>query len=547
MRLPFVIPSTSQIRELESNFIKTCNAQWGQVLMELAGREAASLALELWQRTAGSVIVFCGRGNNGGDGMVVARYLYLWGVPVSVLLVPTDKKAGEFEMNSDEANVNRSLVQQFGIPLSVTNKLPTDEAPSIVIDALLGTGINHEVKGDYRSAIDSINLAAVKVLSIDLPSGINSDTGQIKGAAVKADNTITFGYLKAGLLNEPGAGLAGELSVVDIGLPNVEDYQSEIHDEKSAASLHLAVSEYVRERLPSRPTDSHKGTYGTVLTIAGSLGMTGAPMLAGETALRVGAGLVLLAVPKSLIAQLPSKEVIYRALPETEALSISLKALNILTADLEKATSIILGPGISTEKETVQFVQKFVLGTLSQLKKPCLIDADALNAISMIKEDVSFPDGNKIVLTPHPKELSRLLAVSTSEIQSDRVAFARKAATKFNCVVVLKGARTIVADCTGQAFINPTGNAGMATAGAGDVLSGTIGGLLAQGLEPLHAAACGVYLHGMAGDIAAEDIGETGLVASDISMSMPFALSAVKSGECSSFEESLKKNKSDLS
>jgi hydroxyethylthiazole kinase-like uncharacterized protein yjeF len=531
MRLPSRIPTTEQIRSLEATFITECDARWGQVLMEVAGRGAASVALQAWQETGGEVVVFCGRGNNGGDGMVVARYLSLWSVPVSVVLIPSDKDGPEFEMSSEEANANRALVQKFDIPLTVGKELPPGSAPALIVDALLGTGITREVKGAYKSAIDSINLCPAKVVSIDLPSGVHSDSGQTLGAAVRADRTVTFGYLKGGILHEPGGGLAGDITVVDIGLPNLQgDLQPFVQ---------LSFSEWIRETLPTRPTDSHKGTYGTILTIAGSLGMTGATMLASESALRVGGGLALLAVPRSLIGQLPSKEIIYRALPETEAQSIALKALETLEEDLDKASSIILGPGISTVPETVQFVQKLVSEVIAKLKKPCIIDADALNALSK-SETVLIPRENKIVLTPHPKELSRLMGVSTREIQADRVAWALKAADKFNCVVVLKGARTVIAAPDQNVFINPTGNPGMATAGSGDVLSGTIGGLLGQGLDPMEAAVCGVYLHGFAGDIAAQDIGEAGIVAGDISLALPFAITAVKRGENSALEDVLK-------
>ncbi|HEY9755641.1 MAG TPA: NAD(P)H-hydrate dehydratase [Oculatellaceae cyanobacterium] len=531
MRLPSRIPTTEQIRGLEASFIKDCDARWGQVLMEIAGRGAASVALQVWQETGGEVVVFCGRGNNGGDGMVVARYLHLWSVPVSVVLVPSEKDEPEFQMSTDEGNANRALVQKFEIPLTIGKELPASSAPSLIVDALLGTGITREVKGAHKTAIDSINLCPARVVSIDLPSGVHSDSGQSMGASVRADRTVTFGYLKAGLLHEPGGGLAGDITVVDIGLPNLQEDQRPF--------VQLSFSEWIRDTLPFRPTDSHKGTYGTVLTIAGSLGMTGATMLASESALRVGGGLVLLAVPRSLIGQLPSKEVIYRALPETEAQSIALKALDALDEDLEKASAIILGPGISTVPETVQFVQKFVSEVLAKIKKPCLIDADALNALSQ-SDKVLIPEDNQIVLTPHPKELSRLMGVSTKDIQADRVMWALKAAGKFNCVVVLKGARTVIADPDQNVFINPTGNPGMATAGSGDVLSGTIGGLLAQGLDPMEAAVCGVYLHGFAGDIAGHDIGEAGIVAGDISLALPFAITAVKSGENSALEDVLK-------
>jgi NAD(P)H-hydrate epimerase len=531
MRLPSTIPTTEQIRGLEAAYIKNCNARWGQVLMEIAGRGAAEIALNVWQHAPGDVIVFCGRGNNGGDGMVVARYLHLWGVPVSVLLVPSDKEKGEFDLQSEEANANRALVEHFKIPLVVGSSLPAGAHPSLIIDALLGTGITREVQGSYRSAIDSINKSGARVLSVDLPSGINSDSGQILGTAVRADYSVTFGYLKGALVHEPGAGLAGELSIVDIGLPSL--------DETLKPSIQLTLSEHVRDLLPDRPVDSHKGTYGTVLTIAGSLGMTGATMLASESALRVGAGLVVLAIPRSLLGQLPSREVIYRALPETNQQSIAMAALDVLQNDLERATAVILGPGISTHDETVEFVQRFVRETLGQLHKPCLIDADALNALSKSKSSL-IPEGNQIVLTPHPKELSRLLDVPTQEIQADRVTSALRAAEKFGCVVVLKGARTVVADADGHVFINSTGNSGMATAGAGDVLSGTIGGLLAQGLDAFDAAVAGTYVHGFAGDIAATDIGATGIVAGDISQAIPFALTAIKSGDDSDLESMLK-------
>ncbi len=534
MRVPPRIPTTEQIRSLEASYIKSCRAGWGQVLMEIAGREAAAHVLQLWQEIdyPNDVLVFCGRGNNGGDGMVVARYLHLWKVPVSVIMIPSDKNASEFEMTTEEANVNRTLVQRMGIPLSVGNQLPDDDdTTGIIVDALLGTGITREVKADHKTAIDTINDSIAFVVSIDLPSGVNSDSGQRMGVAVQADETVTFGYLKAGLIHEPGGSLAGALSVVDIGLPCIE--------ESAKPNVTLMFSDWVRSNLPVRSSDSHKGTYGTILTIAGSLGMTGAAMLASESSLRIGGGLALAAVPRSVISQLPSKEIIYKPLPETESHSISLKAIETLADDLEKATAIILGPGISTEEETVQFVQKFVSETLPRLQKPCVIDADALNALSRSEQSLIGKD-NKIVLTPHPKELSRLMGVPTKEIQADRVGWALKAAEKFGCVVVLKGSRTVVADYRQNVFINSTGNAGMSTAGAGDVLSGTIGGLLAQGLKPLTAAACGVYLHGLAGDIAARTIGATGIVAGDISQALPAALTATWKAERGDFEEMLR-------
>jgi NAD(P)H-hydrate epimerase len=530
MRLSSLVLTTEQIRTLEKNYIKENKGSWGQVLMEIAGRASAQAVFEMWTETAGDVLVMCGRGNNGGDGLVVARYLHLWGVPVSVAIIPAnDPEKTDFEMNTPEGNINRSIVERMKIPITVANSVPSYGTQSIIVDALLGTGIYRDVQGDYRLAIDSINCSATRVAAIDIPSGINSDSGQIMGAAVRADCTITFGYLKSGLLCEPGFDQAGDLSVIDIGLPEPGTLKPNIN---------LSMAALIRAKLPLRPVNSHKGTFGTTLTIAGSLGMLGATMFASESALRVGAGLSLLAVPSSLISHLPAAEVIYRALPETKSQSISLEALKVLEDDFERASAVILGPGISMEQETVKFVQKFIQEILKGSNKPCIIDADALNALA---QDTSILKGKNrnIVLTPHPKELARLMNVDTKEIQANRIKSGQEAATKFGCVVVLKGAHTIVADPDGNVFINPTGNSGMATAGAGDVLSGTIGGLLAQGLSALDAALVGVYIHGLAGDVAAEDLGEVGIVAGDISNSIPLALAYLNRGERPEFEEKL--------
>jgi hydroxyethylthiazole kinase-like uncharacterized protein yjeF len=532
MRIPSRVPTTKQIRAHEASYIKRSGINWGQVLMEIAGRDAAQIILDFWSRSGGDVTVFCGRGNNGGDGMVVARYLHLWGVPVSVIVIPPKAESNEsdFAMSTSEANINRALVESLGIPLSIANKIPTYSTTTIIVDALLGTGIDRTVSGDYKSAIDSINTFSARVIAIDLPSGLNSDSGEVMGTAVRADATVTFGYLKSGLLCEPGADQAGDISIVDIGLPDIE--------EDETPNVQLSMAAYVQTKLPVRPVNSHKGTFGTTLTVAGSLGMMGSTLLASESSLRVGAGLALLAVPKSLLTQLPPKEVIYKPLAETKEQSISIEALKFLEEEIDKASSVILGPGISTQKETVEFVQTFIKDTLLTSKKPCIIDADALNAVSK-KPEVLNGKGCEIVLTPHPKELSRLLGIDTKDLQKNRIKSAMDAAQKFNCVVVLKGSRTVIADPEGNVFINPTGNAGMATAGAGDVLSGIIGGLLAQGLNAIDAAVVGVYVHGTAGDIAAEDIGATGIIAGDISHAIPFALTHIHEGDCSHFEEQL--------
>lgn len=525
------ILTTSQIRKLEADWIEKCGHNWSQVLMEVAGRGAAQEAIKLWQNEPGEVIVLCGRGNNGGDGMVIARYLHLWGIPVSVWLVSKDEST-DVEMSTEESKTNRKILENLGIDVIVSNESPAHAIAeaTLIVDALFGTGLDRELDNAFRTAVDAINRSGKSVISVDIPSGVNSDTGKVMGVAVRADHTVTFGYLKPGLLCHPGASLAGDLSVVDIGLPDA--------DEVSKPIVTLTTSDYVRALLPPRPTDSNKGTFGSVLTVAGSLGMSGATLLASQSALRAGAGLSLLATPKTLVLNLPPGEVIYHAIAETKDYSISVQALKEVEKLVERVTAIVLGPGVSTQEETVSFIHKFVSEILAEDDKPCVIDADALNAIA--KDTSVIPkNAHHIVITPHPKELSRLMDCSVQEIQEDRVKAAITAAEKFGCIVVLKGSHTIVASPDGEVFINPTGNAGMATAGAGDVLSGIIGGLLAQGLSPLDAATAGVYLHGAAGDYAAEELGETGLIAGDICSSLPFAINAMEQGAASEVEGQL--------
>ncbi len=588
------IATTAQIRDLESNWIKQCDEGWGQVLMEIAGRGAAIRALRMWQENPGEVVVVCGKGNNGGDGLVVARYLTLWGVPVKVWLVSQDRKqsddvtskekagsgattsksgsvqataasveikpasqtdihkaASSAQMRTRESSVNKSILESLHVPVRVLHERLVDDqfdayetgsgsdpdvdeifdGTALIVDALFGTGLTQPIEGLYKRVIDAINRSAKRVLAIDIPSGINSDTGQIMGAAVRADQTISFGYLKPGLLTHPGATLAGRLGICDIGLPELPE---------SSPDLNLLTVEIVREILPLRPSDSHKGTFGHVLLIAGSTGMAGAAMLASHSALRVGAGLAYLAAPKSLVNYLPPEEVIYRPMPESGSGTLSLDAYEAMKTHIANASAIVLGPGLGLNDDTIALVEKLI----GNIDCPCVIDADGLNAISK-KPSILQSNEGTVVLTPHPKELARLLDCNVSTVQSDRIGQAINAAKKFNCVVVLKGSMSVIANPTGEVFINPTGNPAMATAGAGDVLSGIIGGLLAQRVDPFQAAACGVYIHGRAGDILSQELGESGIVAGDLKRLIPFAVESIRAGDRSNLESMLLTDGSD--
>lgn len=527
MRVPTRIPSTAQLRSLEQAYIEACHPDWGLVLMELAGRRAAEVALSMFEQSPGPVAIICGRGNNGGDGFVVARYLHLSGIPVLVSMVgpPPDEPAAGARR---ESHVNREILKKIGLTVNHIGPGDSDAireqvgSAGLVVDALLGTGTDRPVEGFYASLIATINDSGRPVLAVDLPSGVNSDSGQVMGAAVRADATVTFGYLKAGLLCHPGAALCGQIHFADIGLPSLDSGMAPA----GGADWWLGSAAFVRANLPDRPADSHKGTYGHVLTIAGSRGMSGAALMAARSALRAGAGLSILATPASLLPGLPPQEVIYRAMAEGPAGGLAPAAAQALEAEIERATAVVLGPGIGQDGGTFELVQ----GLCGKIKLPCLIDADGLNAIAAKPGCWPEAAGN-FVITPHPKELSRLAGQPAAAIQADRIGSAVAAAERFGCTVVLKGAGTVIASPEGKVYVNPTGNAGMATAGSGDVLSGIIGGLMAQGVPPFAAAVAGAYVHGAAGDAAAQEIGPAGTIAGDFISFIPAVCAKIRAGE----------------
>lgn len=528
--------ATTQLRALEAAWIQLCDpAGWGLVLMEQAGMQSAYLAMEMWKEGPGTIVVVCGRGNNGGDGLVIARHLHRLGAGVSVFMIDGGKKTNS--TLKGESQVNANILESMGIPIALVEAEDMEELQTaldeacLVVDALLGTGLDRDVEGSYAAVIEAINRSAKPVFAVDVPSGINSDTGAEMGTAVRAWRTATFGYLKAGLVCYPGADFAGEVELLDIGLPSADELPAEMSSVTD--TLHhprwlLMTGETTRDLLPYRPQDSHKGTFGELLTVAGSGGMTGAALLAARTALKAGVGLSRLCVPRSVLGHLPPGEVIYYGVDETKTTqALTPAAWKQIETQLPRASAICLGPGIGEDEETVQFVHEFI----NKIDQPCIIDADALNAIARNPDKFPKDNGENFVLTPHPKELSRLLDIGVGEIQAKRLHYVVAAAKKFGCTVVLKGARSVVANPDGDVAIIPTGNSGMATAGSGDVLSGVIGSLLAQSLPTFTAAAVGAYIHGMAGDIAADSVGEDGLVAGDIADCIPEAIKELRGEE----------------
>lgn len=468
----------------------------GLALMEAAGEALARVALREASANA-RFFVLCGPGNNGGDGFVVAR------------LLREAKREVFAELLGDATKLKGDAAANFaraGVQFARITETPT--ADDVIIDALLGTGISRPVEGDFAEAIERIaqwRAAGARVIAADVPSGLDSDTGEVKTSCVSADVTLSFGFLKVGQIVEPGVSRSGQTELVDIGIPTGAEA---VLREPSVFLLEEADA---RSRLPKRRADSHKGTYGHVLVIAGSPGKSGAAALTAMGALRGGAGLVTVATrPSALGAVLHhAPEMMGVALPEGGALG--LRDLNALLDAAEGKDAIVIGPGIARDEETWSLLGDF----FEELTCPCVVDADALNAIAG-HADVLGRAGAPLVLTPHPGEMARLIELTTAELQRNRVAHARAFVRERHVVLVLKGARTLVARDDGTIFVNPTGNAGMATGGSGDVLAGLTGALLAQGLSAPDAAIVGAWVHGQAGDLMREKRGEMGLIASDL-------------------------------
>jgi ADP-dependent NAD(P)H-hydrate dehydratase / NAD(P)H-hydrate epimerase len=485
----------------------------GLTLMENAGRGVVeSMEKRLGNLAGAAPLIVCGKGNNGGDGFVVTRLL------VAKQATPDCILFGHAADLSGDALTNYKRLADSGFAVneitSRTDLEPLFQNRKIIVDAIFGTGLTRAPSGLAAEAIELINSSGAYVVSIDLPSGLQSDTGTPYEHCVRADLTVTMALPKIGLWLYPGRALAGAIEVVDIGLRETMD----------AGGAFLLDAEYVRSILPRRRPDGNKGTFGRALLIAGSRGYSGAAILAGRAAVRSGCGIVHLAVPEGIVAvvALAVVEAVKSALAQTEDATLSPAALESLLDMSAEAQAVAIGPGIGTDTRT----RELELDFLAEVDKPTVIDADGINNL---KGHVSLLSRAKaqLVLTPHPGEFARLTGLKPAGINADRVGVSRKFATERKVVLVLKGASTVIAAPDGRVFINPTGNSGLATGGTGDVLTGLIAGLLAQGMSPLDAACAGVFLHGLAADIAVKSLTEYCLAAGDLPSFLPQAFSTV--------------------
>ncbi|MFQ6102704.1 MAG: NAD(P)H-hydrate dehydratase [Candidatus Glassbacteria bacterium] len=509
------VAKVEEMRNLDSETIKGVGIP-GLVLMENAGRGVVEELLDVFDDLNGlRVVIVCGRGNNGGDGLVVARYLDSLGAMVKVYLTSEEKDV------KGDAKIQLDLAKKLDIKIKSVSGSGSFSAfrralqeTDVVIDAMLGTGAKGKLPDQLLRIVSMVNNIEVFKVAVDAPTGVEMDRGSLMGDAFRADLTVTFGLPKRGHFLFPGREYCGQLSIVDIGIPKKVIDESSI----SAAVVEWEDAHYF---LPERPPDAHKGTCGTVLIISGSVGFTGAAALAGQAALLCGAGLVHLGVPQSLNDILEAKltEVITKPLPETESRSLSIKALGKSLELAENASCVAIGPGLSQHPET----KELVVELLKRVNRPIVLDADGINAIS---DDPGILAKRRwpTVITPHPGELGRLIGEAPADINSDRIEYASRWAEEWGVILLLKGAPTVISHPDGFTCINSTGNAGLASGGTGDVLTGAVSSLIAQGQSPFQSAVAASYFHGLAGDEAMAERGEMGLTATDVLDLLPFVL-----------------------
>lgn len=490
------------------------------LLMENAGISVVKKIKEIFKDVKGkNITILVGKGNNGGDALVVARHLCQLGVETKLfLLYPPD-------VFTNDAAANWHIIEESGLKWHLLTddnsfyllKLSLNKS-DLVVDGIFGTGFRGNPSEKIGKVIRTVNEYSCPVLAIDIPSGVDADTGQVGEPCIKADYVVSFAWPKRGLLVYPGKKMVGELEVVDISIPlrglNILETEQYYINRNVAKTC-----------MPALQWEGHKNSYGHVLVIAGSQGMTGAAALASKAALRVGAGLVTTCLPESLadLFDAAYPEILTKGIAETRDRTLSFSAWQEIQGYLKDKKTVVFGPGLTAQPE----IRDILLKLMENTNIPLVIDADGLNVLAQDTSILSHVKSS-VVLTPHPGEMGRLVGLSTEDVQANRVEVAQLAAKELNAIIVLKGAATLVAAPDEKLFINSTGCPALATAGTGDVLAGTIGGFIAQGVEPVNAAVLGVYIHGLAGDYAAQERGMRGVIASDVLDKLPFAIKSLE-------------------
>ncbi len=507
------ISSVSEMRRMDKAAIETYGIA-DEILMENAGLAAYSALSAHMAIENHRFLVICGGGNNGGDGLMIARKIHSnHGIVKVVLLSDPQKYSGAAETNYRALSQLPVDMGKFESVEALKNELPQFD---MVIDAIFGTGISRNVEGTYRDLVNILNQNAVPILSLDIPSGINGDTGRVMGVAVRADITVTFGLPKIGNMLFPGYDHGGKLFVSHISFPP---------SMFGADTLKIEVND--PPPLPKRDPAGHKGTFGETLFIAGAASYYGAPFYAAMSFLKAGGGYARLAAPQSMTPYLANKgsEIVFVPQSETATGSISLDNKEALVESANQMDMVVLGPGISLDDETKKLARELS----TAIEVPLLIDGDGITALC---ENLDILKQRKAptVLTPHPGEMSRITGKSVADILEDSIPILQKTAAELHAMIVLKGAHTLIGFPDERVFINMSGNAGMGSAGSGDVLTGTIAAMHGMGLSVEDAVRKGVFLHGLAGDLAADDIGEDGITAADILNNIPSAVKADRRG-----------------
>lgn len=513
------VSTVEEMRALDGKAISAYGIT-DELLMENAGLAVARVILEHMDTNEARFVIVCGSGNNGGDGLVIARKLHSQGGLVQVVL------AGDPSRFRGAAAVNYEICTQLGLPMERVDSVERFDdiilSADVIVDALLGTGLSKDVSGIYAAMIDQIKSSGLPVVSVDIPSGVNGNTGQIMGTAVDADLTVSLGLPKLGNLLYPGYAFGGALFVSHISFP------PELTD---AGDIRTAVN--VPPALPVRTEWGHKGTFGDVLFIAGAASYTGAPYFAAMSFLKAGGGYSRLAAPAPVVQALGGgSEIVFMPQPATESGAISKDSVPVLLAQAGECDMTVIGPGLSLDPDIPKLIGKL----LPDIERPVLIDGDGLTAVCPLKELIQQRRGDTI-MTPHPGEMARLADIPIGDVLHDPVTILQRTAASYNAIIVLKGAHSLIGLPDGRVFINLSGNSGMASAGSGDVLTGTIAAMFGLGLPVAEAVQAGVFMHGFAGDLAAEEYGEDGLTAGSVLEMLPEATLLYRSEYETLFED----------